>query len=285
MFNKSGMIMQMLRTILISCLLLPAVISSAYAQQGDTLDAMRAFVRACRQYQQLPLQASMKMACHSNVLTSPGDTMQVEAAFYLDRHGSYVRMGELEQLANDSLLLLVSHEAHRMMLYANSRSTAQQLQSYMGMQLADSSIAGLARKYLAEAGAREGNMIRYSLKSRAFLYGTSLPRESISIDYDIAAQRPMKIVQLKRSLVPTDSLNYIHLQTMPAWEGKLLELPDKGWFVIKELTTDYVYSNISHKENLPLPVRMADRIVATAAGAYAPVKDYDQFILNQSTPY
>lgn len=264
-------------------LLLFMSVAGSFAQTGDTLAAIRAFMQACQSYKQLPLQVAITMNCTANVFTTPGDSLHLEAAFYIDEHGSYTRMGEIEQVVNDSLMLLVSHQAHRMLLYTNNRSALSQMQSYMGFQLGDSSIAGLALRYTAAFAGQHGDSVRYELLSRSLLYGTSLPRESIKILYDAARRQPVEIVQLKRSLVPTDSSNYLHLQSMSGWAGKLLELPDRGWFVVKELTTSYRYGPVLHKKDSALPVRLPDRLAARSPGVYTPVKPYEDFILNQST--
>ena len=270
-------IKHMLRFLL---LLLPGLPATVHAQQPDSIAAARGFMQVCHSYKRLPLQLAVSISSSANLVTSPQDTLSVDAAFYLDEHGSYTHMGELEQLANDSLLLLVNHRAHQMLLYSNHSSLAGQLQSYMGFNLADSSVAGFAERYTINAGPPKGNHHSYTVTSRALLAGTSLPRETMQVLYDPGSKEPVEFEQRRRSLVAIDSSEYIDFQDMPRWKGKLVKMGN-GWWVIKEVSTVFRYAAITHKKNLLLPVRITDRVLATAPGVYVPVKQYGKFVLNQ----
>src|SRR5437016_3249819 len=84
------------------------------AQEPDSLDAVRTFVQVCNTYKQLPLQMTLGIHNTTNLVTGAEDTVQARATFYLQQHGSYIRFGELEQVANDSLMLLVSDNLKQM---------------------------------------------------------------------------------------------------------------------------------------------------------------------------
>jgi hypothetical protein len=261
-------------------LLLSALPATMQAQQPDSLAASREFMQVCHSYKRLPLQLDVSISSSANLVTAAKDTLSLRAAFYMDEHGSYTRMGEMEQVANDSLLLLVSHGAHQMLLYANHSSLAHQLQSYMGLNLDDSSLAGFAGRYTVAAGPAKEKHHSYSCTSRALLAGTALPRETIQVLFDPGTQEPVEFAQRKRSLVAIDSADYAGFSVLPEWKGRLAKLAN-GWWAVKEVSTVYRYAAITHKKNLPLPVRITDRVLATAPGVYAPVKQYQQFVLNQ----
>ena len=280
-----------LRPLLLLLLCLPP---GLYAQPADTLSMIREFIQVCQSYHQLPLQLRVIMTSSANIQTEPEDSAHLEAAFYVDAHDSYTRIGELEQIANDSLLLLVSHQAQQMMLYTHRQPVVAQLQSISGFYLKDSSLAGFARSYTIAAGLRKGPFgpsassgqarlrvtSSFNINSRALLPAIALSRESIQVLYDPDSHNPVEVVQTRRSLVPTDSVQYGRLLAEPAWTGKLVAVPDQGWWMVKETTTVFTYTAIAHKKNLPLPARVSDRVLATAPGVYAPVKQYEHFVMN-----
>jgi len=268
-------------TLRLLLLMLPGLPVTIHAQQPDSIAAITEFMQVCHSYKRLPLQLGVTITGSANLITAPQDTLSLQAAFYLDEHGSYVRMGETEQVVNDSLLLLVSHQAHQMLLYANHSSLAGQLQKYMGFNLGDSSLAGFAGRYAIAVGPRKEKNSCYNISSRALLTGTALPRESIQVLYDPVSKEPVEFVQCRRSLVAADSADYAGLSVMPEWKGRLVKASGNGWWLVKEAITVFAYTTIAHKKNTPLPVRIGDRVLATAPGVYTPVKQYEHFVLNQ----
>src|ERR1700754_731752 len=91
----------------------------------------------------------------ANLVTNREDTIHAQVKLCLQQEGSYVSFGELEQVANDSLLLLVSNGLKRMIIYSNGKSVASQMKQYMGIQFKDSSLRTLTGKYIASALPRE----------------------------------------------------------------------------------------------------------------------------------
>jgi hypothetical protein len=251
---------------------------AGYSQATDTLATMRAFIKLCNVYQTLPVQVALQLQHSSNMIRSREDTATVSIRFHLQAHGSYTQYGELEQVANDSLLLLISHVAHRMILYPNQSSVANRLRLSAAVLAGDSSIEKMVKKYKAKA-AEPGSIV---VSSRSLLYGTDLPAETIEARYDKVLQQLAEIIQVQRSLVPVDSATYQNLLQDASFTGKRLQIEKQGFFVIREQTATYRYVQIAHREDQPLPVQISDRIARKEAGVYAPVKAYEGFILNQN---
>src|SRR5436305_1444655 len=95
--------------------------TTGHPDAGDTLSTLRTFMTVCNSYKQLPLQLEVALRRSTNLVTGQEDTMKVNVRFCLQKEGSYVGFGELEQLTDDSLLLLVSNKLKRMILYPNHR--------------------------------------------------------------------------------------------------------------------------------------------------------------------
>jgi len=256
--------------------------TATMAQQPDTLQAIKTFVKVCNAYKQLPLQMDVSMTNSTNFVTDREDTFHTQAKFYLQQEGSYVSFGELEQVVSDSLMLLVSNNLKRMMVYATNRSVASQLQQYLGFQLKDSSLYAIAARYTAVLVAADKGTAGIEVSSRALVPHTGLPKETIRIQYKEASSQPSNIVQLKRSLLPVDSVTWQSYVQKPEWAGKLVTGLHNNLFLVKEQVSVFGYENISHIADAKLPVRISDRIRQEEPGRYAPAKAYEDYRLTQN---
>jgi hypothetical protein len=217
----------------------------------------------------------------TNLVTSQEDTTQYKARFCLQQDGSYIGIGELEQIASDSLLLLVSKKLHRMIVYTHHSGIADQLQHYLGLQLEDSSLLRIAGRYTALARSSDKDMSAIEVNSRGVLYNTSIPKETITVRYSSPGWQPSEVVQVRRSLVPVSKAVYDELSAGTGDKSRLLLLPDSSYCVVKEQVSSFEYGAISHAAGVVLPARVSDRIVMDAAGSFHPVKAYDDFLVTQ----
>lgn len=258
-------------------------IMPARAQQPDTLGSLKTFLQVCNAYKQLPLQMTLGIHNATNLVTAAEDTMQARASFYLQQHGTYIRFGELEQVANDSLMLLVSDNLKQMMLYNHQQSVADQLKQYLGFQWQDASLQQIAARYLATLLPLQNDTASIELTSRQPLMHTTLPRETVRLVYDHVSGNPFRVEQLRRTLVPLDEDTYNNFAADPAWQGQLLKLTEKeaSFFAIRQQSSFYTYENISHQPDKKLPVTISDRIAAGDTGNYAPAKAYADYLLTQ----
>lgn len=255
--------------------------SNSRGQQQDTLSAMRTFLRLCHVYKQLPLQMEVDLRNSTDLVTSPEDTMSCRVKFVLGQEGSYIGFGELEQIVDDSVMLLISNKLKRMMVYPNHRPVSDQLKKYLGIQFKDSSLLQIAAKYTASL-SMEKETPWVEVRSRTMVYHTSLPGESIRVRYNPADSIPSGVVQLKRSLIPISQSTYEDMKGRAEYEGRLVAGPDNNFFLIKEHVSTFSYVEIAHRMGVKLPATIGDRIVADARGKYMPVKAYHDFLLTQN---
>jgi hypothetical protein len=251
-----------------------------FAQKKDTLAAMRDFVHICNGYKQMPLYLELEMKNSTNFITQGEDTASIKGQFYLKNESSYVRFGEFEQVVNDSLALLVSNKQQHMILYTNAAEVVKRMKSMVGGILPDSSIQSLARKYTSSQQL-SGDVSMIKLQSRATVYGTALPKETIELQYDVWKKMPERVATLSRSLLRLDSIQYSHLRNESELTEKLLAL-EGSYFLIKEQVITYQYKRIDQAVALKVPVLMTDRIRLNESGDYLPVKEYESYRLTKN---
>lgn len=249
--------------------------------QPDTLAPVRQFLHICNGYKKLPVQLEVDISTTSNWLTSPSDTAHVRARFNLSTQGTYVSMDGMEQLANDSLLLLVNHRTKRMILYPNHESVTSRLQHYLGQQMVDSSVTQLADKYRLGKNNKETDTAIIGLNSRLRLFHSTLAKQEIQVKYDPTTQQPYEVSELERSLVPVDDSIYRAVVNLEEWAGKTVSVGDSSFYLVREQTRLFRFRSIIHIPDSDPPVHMSDRIVATLPGKYQPVKTYAEYRLTQ----
>lgn len=249
--------------------------------QGDTLAEMRRFMTVCNSYKQLPVQVNVVIDRYASMATHTGDSSRMEAFFSLRPEGAYMRMEGVEQLVNDSLMLVVNTTTRRMVLYTHHQSVKGRLQDYLGMQLADSTVTFLAGKYRCFSFKGPGDTSVIEMRSRVLLAQTTFPREEVKLSFDAKTDQPFAVRQLKRSLVMVSKEVYHSVAGLPEWEGKALSTRDSLFFLVKEQVMVFHFQQISHDPGGNLPVRVSDRIAAELPGRYRPVTGYAGYVLNQ----
>lgn len=247
-------------------------------EQKDTLAVLREFMYVSNAYQQVPFDLGLELRNSTNFVTGAEDTATMQAVFYLRKEYSYVRFGEFEQMVNDSMALLVSDKLQQMILYTNAGSMVNKVRAMMGIFVTDSTLQNMAVRYTSFAKQSPDNSSQIELQSRAVIFGTSLPKEIITLQYDTKKKTPQQVTTIKRVLVPVDSLHYSQLQSHAGMEGKLLILENRH-FLVKERTATFIYKSIEHGTALQVPVEMASRIMRTEEGEYKPVKEYENYML------
>lgn len=248
------------------------------AQKNDSLSPLRDFVNISNGYKQMPLYLELEMKNSSNFITGEDDTTAITGEFYLRKENSYIHFGEFEQIINDSLALLVSDKLQQMILYTHAGPIVNKMKSMMGLSLPDSSIRKLAQKYTSANNGMLKGVSMIELKSRAVLYGTSLPKETIALQYDTEKKTPKQVTMLTRSLQRLDSLQYYQLKTEAEITEKLLML-EGSYFLIREQVTAYLYKQIEQVPGVKVPVVISDRIIKNEEGEYRPAKNYELYKL------
>lgn len=243
----------------------------------DTLATLREFVRVSNVYKQLPLYLEMEIINTTNFVTGQEDTTRSGVLFYMKPGTTYIRFGETEQLVNDSMALLVSSQLQRMILYSNAQPILQRMKAITGIIQQDSSIQGMANSFTAQLSMPEQQSAVITLTGKALLYGTSLPKESVELQYDKATKDPLKVTTLKRTLLPLNDDDYKTLSEKPDMVSKLVTIDDKRHFLVKEQLVSFIYKKIGHDAAMAIPATIADRIVKNDEGQFIPVKSYEGY--------
>jgi hypothetical protein len=267
-------LLRIFKIALLACLPL-----AGQAQASDTLSIIRQFLQAGNAYKKLPLYLEMELTNSTNFITGAEDTSSTRALFYMQEGASYVHFGEVEQIVNDSMALLVSKKLQRMMLYPDAQPILQQMKTLTGLPGLDSSVAQIVARFTIQQVTTGVNQPVMLLVSKKLLPGSSLSRESIELQYDAKTRNPLKITTLKRTLIPLSKDDYNAFLKRSDMAGKLLSKDDKEYYFIKEQVTAFIYKHISHDGNVKIPVTMANRISRNNKGEFQPAPAYEKFSL------
>ncbi|WP_315823145.1 hypothetical protein [Paraflavitalea speifideaquila] len=268
-----------LRRLLVAALLI-GLCPAARAQATDTLTLIRQLIQAGTAYRQLPLYIEMEMKNTTNFMTGEDDTASTTGSFYLLSHAAYVRMGEAEQLITDSMALVVSNKLERMMLYKDGQAALSQMKMPGGLSWQDSSATQIAARYTLQRLSVDNSKEVYHITDKRLLYGTTLPRESMELQFEAGTHQPLAMIALKRTLVPLPAEDYSSLRQNTSLAGNLLNLGDKEYYLIREQKNSFIYKAISHDTGRKIPITMSDRVRPDSQGIYQPVEAYKHFVLS-----
>ncbi|MFP5041656.1 hypothetical protein [Parasediminibacterium sp. JCM 36343] len=236
----------------------------------DSTAVARQFMEICNQFQHSPLQATVGITSSTNYFTGPSDTAHATMEMAIDGNRAYLRMGPIEQLSDDSVLLLVNHASRQMTLYPNKGATKQQV--YMkGITWQDSSVQKFMATYTAEQSG-QGSIV---VGSRNLVKGTAYPTESMAVRFDQKKREPQELVQVKRKWVAVDSATYGKLSGIQEWEGKLKAVPPAIFYALKEQKVVYAYK-VGHKTGV-VTAAIGQRVQKDATGNFTPCKGYEGF--------
>lgn len=249
------------------------------AKGVDTLATLREFMLVCNDYKKLPLKLELELINKSNFITSPEDTMQARAKFYLQKQASYIHFGNVEQLVSDSMALMVSNTLRQMVLYPDAQPVILQIKAMTGMQMTDSSLTELSQKYKAHTELKVKDTAIITLISRLSLYATSQPKEMLELKYDPKTKIPFQVRTTRITMIPLQLADYNSLKENPDYTDKLIRIEDKGDFLIKEQVSCFIYQKVSHDPGIKMPFTIADRINKNAAGEYIPAKGFGAYRL------
>lgn len=273
----------MVRIYVLCCLAVGVLISADTQAQHrkkkehhDSLKTVSLFMQICNNYKTLPLQANVKIVQQANIITTREDTITLEASFYLQNNASYIRLGEIEQLVNDSLMTLVNHRVKRILVYKNGSTVANRLDNYIGVQLQDSMLQEVFKTFsVAAFHIKDTPAIR--LDSRRVLVRTLNPKETVEIKYNPANMQPYEVMQIKREIIKINQALFNTLSQDHAFAGKTFE-QDNEFYAVKELSTLFIYERIEHK-NENTPVAVGDRVLKDKEGAFIAATGFEDYVL------
>lgn len=247
-------------------------------QQNDSAALAKLFLQACNHYQHFPLQLKIKIKSKVNYLTSPADTIQSFIEMDVKENSSYINMGDVEQIMNDSLLLIVNKVSKVLAVYPGTNGVKQRDNQYLkGISITDSSVKKFMN-YYDVLQISNGFIIA---KSHKLSGRSSLSSSELRVKYNTADTLIQEVVQTARKPVSIDSAIYAGLSSDPNWNGKLFSSGNKQWYLIKEQITDYVYEQITH-ENIQPPVEIKDRLLKDSKGNFYAAKEYEQYRISNN---
>jgi len=257
-----------------------------FAKSEDSLATLRQFIEVCNSYKQIPLHVNIEVRLTADFVTKPQeDTGLFNIDCFVIGNGAYITMGGDTQVMDDSLMLVVSRQSKRMVLSPGTGRIAEQMKRYTGGIAADASLQKFAAQYetfppevaLDEAGTRS-----IQIKSRAFVLGTRLAKETIRLRFREDTKRPVELVQVHRKILLLDSADYEKLKAEPLYAGKLVHPTGGVFFLLKESTSTYTYKLFEFGTGVKLPLQVGSFIVKQATGHYAPAKGYESFQLSEN---
>jgi hypothetical protein len=240
----------------------------------EAATAVQQFIQVSNLCQNLPVYSQFEVKQTTNIIQSQQDTATVQGHFYLNKNNCYIRLGDLEQIMDDSVTLVVSNEMQRMFVHPNSQPMHLRIKMLTGMAFKDSTIQALDKNYKGAIAAGESKII---LTSREVVQNSSLPKETIELKYDDATMLPIKIVTIKRKLFPIQKETYDSLLKDPENMAMVFTIEGKKFFLIKEQRTSFWFKEISHKPSLTIAARIKDRLTKGREGEYIPVQGYETY--------
>jgi len=280
---KTNRINEYRRYVLLLGALLWAGMAGAQSGRGDSLAAFRPLAAMARLYQHPGVQLDLHLRQEARPVTNASDTLEADMEIYYGKPNEYVRAEGLEEIVNDSVVLLVNTPARRMLRFHNTPEVRKSLDRSSFLWMPDSSLAELSKRYkatLTEAGEGKNKLV---LISREIVYGTELPRETVEVVYQVSGNEPVQCTQTRVSLVPVDSSVYAELQKQEEYTGKLLTVSGQRgrlFFIVKELSIVCDFRKIDFAARRP-PVREGDRVILTSEGGYRPVQGFEDYLLTQ----
>ncbi|MEO6231505.1 MAG: hypothetical protein ABJB11_21255 [Ferruginibacter sp.] len=244
---------------------------------------LRQFIKVSNAYQWLPLQVSAEYKQYNNFSYLQHDTTILNGEFFVKKDGLYIKFGQLEQIVNDSMALVVMGQIKQMVLSENDTPIEVYLKSKVNRPLKDTSLNAVFKMYSIQK-THIGNQDEIELMNRNTLFNTNLPLEVIRLRYDPDKEVPENVTTIKRQLIKVltedikDSATLAYLSNPGI---KQIEIKGKGTFVIKEDIAEYIFKHITHEDKLTLPVVITDRISKNEQGEFIPVKAYESYFLSQ----
>jgi hypothetical protein len=253
----------------------------AISQNNSSEKLIREFLSVSRNYQQPSLYLKIEQHNSTNFIIGEEDTASVSAEFYLLNDVSYIRYGEMEQLVTDSLALIVSDQAKAMILYTNAGEVARRMRDLLRLPLPDSSIDKLTEKYQAVSSNPSKGLRVIELNNRTLVYGTAMPKETLSLEFDTNEKIPKQLIATNRMLIPLDTLEYNQLRQEGFSKEELLELKE-GYYLIKKVVRSFMFIKVEKQTNRRSPVALTDRIERSGTDEYRPVKKYENYYLRRN---
>lgn len=268
---------------MMSVLLLVTITATAQRKnksgKGDAI-AMQELARLSKWNSKWPVQINLHITRHIMPAVLGSDSADTEMTLYYDPHAFYMQAEGMEQIANDSVLVLVNNNAHMIRVLSNKGlGSHSQGNNISNSFMPDTSVEKLSQRFISTVQEDGRTNKRIVLQSRDKINGTDLEKEVMDVSYNPDHYQPLQFKQIRRSVLPVDSTNYVELAKDPAWKGRLIISNTKAgqfFFVVKEQVTECNFTSISYEQKTS-PVHEQDRVIKTVDGEYQPAKGYEAY--------
>lgn len=233
-------------------------------------------------YQKRPIEMHIHIRNSATSVTSPMDTLQADMLLYYGKNAFYLQTEGLEQILNDSLIILVNAPAKRIMIQRNWPDSTHNQTTSLAMWLPGSPALDLLEQYNASVEDAGANQKRIVLQSRDVVYGTRLASETVTITYHISSHQMVELSRAREQLVPMDSAIFTSLQNDSAFRGRMITVPSaerEQYFLVKQVTTSYIFKEVSYRVLHP-PVSERDRVIRQQNGEYVPVNGFEEYVVS-----
>lgn len=259
-------------------LLLLLLSATLQAQKKNDAEAVRKFVKCIALMRQAPVSATMTLESHADVNNVPEDNYSMSGSFSIQENAIYIRMGETEQLMNDSVAIMVSNETKQIVLKeTNGNAGNPQLPGLQWSGQEESTVNALKKQYAAVAN--EDGVL---MTSRALLTGTKMPRETVQLKMNRQNGFPEEVLVIRKKMVVMDSAQMVQVRDEQQIPAERFMQSEGVYRVIKEITIKIMYGPVN-KENNQIPVKVEERLRKEPGGEWTPAQAYaDYRVINQN---
>lgn len=256
-----------------------AVAQRKNKRSKDHAAAIHEFVRLGKWNTRWPVLMNLHITHHVTPTVSASDSADTDMTLYYDPHAFYMQAEGMEQIANDTILVLVNNKAQMIKVLPNKGLLSYNPKNIPASFMPDTSMEKLTQRFIATMQEEMRFGKRIILQSRDRISGTELEREIIDVSYNAGNYHPTHYKQIRRSLLPVDSAIYSVMTREAAWKGRLITTNVKAsqlYFVVKEQVTECNFTSISYAQKAS-PVREHDRVLKAANGDYQPARGYERY--------
>lgn len=277
---------RMFRIQMIAAFLLVTVTATAqrkHKRNKDNADVYQELAQVSKWNKQWPVQINLHFLHRSTPAMTERDSVGTDMNLYYDQHEFYMQAEGMEQIANDSDLVMVNNAARMIKVFPNNGLLFSNRANNVASFLPDTSFEKLSQRFLAtmqEDGRPNRQIV---LQSRDRISGTDLEKEVINVSYNAGNYQPLHYKSIRRTVAPVDSVTYSKLAEDPVWKGRLINSKSNAgqfFFVVKEQVTECRFVNINYEQKTS-PVHVHDRVVKSVSGEYQPAKGFDLYNVSQ----
>ncbi len=273
----------MRKSIFIGIGLLYVLVAAAQKDDRHTSEAFNELAHLGDMYKKLPFQFQIQIQNAAIPITATSDTMQTVMDLYMATHALYMQSEGLEEIINDSLVVLVNNRVKEMQLYRSDAGLASRFVNIGSMLLQDSSKATLQKKFNIDLKKQDENTNNIDLTSRRILPGTSFPTEFLHISYYSGNHQIIECSQHKNRLIPIELSVYASLKDDNQFDPRLIHSTgEKGdmYFLVKENITTYRFIKVDYNVVKP-PVAVKERIIKSRDEKYLPATGFEEYLVKQ----